>query len=74
MVYITYIQVIFMVNVGKYTIHGCYGKGWENSAPGVWVLVPKKLARKMRKKQTGHIFLAGQKERNEGMNPHHKHV
>ena len=24
----TYIWLIFMVNVGKYTIHGCYGKGF----------------------------------------------
>ena len=26
----TYIWLIFMINVGKYTIHGCYGYGFPN--------------------------------------------
>ena len=29
----TYIWLTFMVNVGKYTIHGCYGKGSHDSPP-----------------------------------------
>ena len=36
----TYIWLIFMANVGKYTIHGFYGMGWVNffpPPPRIWL-------------------------------------
>ena len=46
----TYIWLIFMVNVGKYTIHGCYGLGYSNK------MIPPKPSKSVRMAFLGFLL------------------
>ena len=55
---LTYIWLIFMVNVGKYTIHGWYGLWWQGVVIVVLLCYPSGVLGEM-KKYSVRIFRYG---------------